>query len=62
MIGLDRLMQRPGVGAAGQFADDGRVVRAVGDLAADTMDRTARICVTQRNERPCRGQRPGRPG
>lgn len=45
MIGLDRLMERSGVVAAGQFGDDGAVLRAVGDLDADTMEHIARICV-----------------
>ena len=50
MIGLDRLLKRDGVVAAGQFADDGSVVRAVGDMDATTMERVARICVTHQTQ------------
>ncbi len=46
MIGLDRLLERDGVVAAGQFAEDGSVVRCVGELDADAMERVARICAT----------------
>jgi len=45
MIGLDRLMKRDGVVAAGQFAKDGTVVRAVGSMDAATMGRVAHICM-----------------
>ena len=45
MIGLDRLMERPGVVAAGQFSEKGEVKRAVGGLTADQMAEIARLCV-----------------
>jgi roadblock/LC7 domain-containing protein len=41
MIGLDRLMERKGVLAAGQFTHDGRVIRAVGDLSREEMKTVA---------------------
>ncbi|MBW1806679.1 MAG: DUF2173 family protein [Deltaproteobacteria bacterium] len=44
MIGLDRLMEKDGVVAAGQFAEDGSVVRAVGQLNPEEMKRVAKIC------------------
>lgn len=44
MIGLDRLMSRKGVVAAGMFTDDGQAVRAVGTLSRDAMARVARLC------------------
>jgi len=44
MIGLDRLMERKGVVAAGQFSHDGRVVRAVGDLSKEEMEKVALTC------------------
>jgi roadblock/LC7 domain-containing protein len=44
MIGLDRLMDRKGVIAAGQFTDDGKVVRSVGDIAPGQMEQIAKIC------------------
>ncbi len=44
MIGLDRLMKRSGVIAAGQFTDDGKVARAVGDLAPEKMEKLAQLC------------------
>jgi roadblock/LC7 domain-containing protein len=44
MIGLDRLMDRRGVVAAGQFSPDGKVVRAVGSLSKDQMEAVARSC------------------
>ena len=44
MIGLDRLMERKGVVAAGQFSHDGRVIRAVGDLSREEMERVAVTC------------------
>jgi roadblock/LC7 domain-containing protein len=50
MIGLDRLLERDGVVAAGQFADDGSVVRAVGDMGATAMERVARICAAHQTQ------------
>ncbi len=47
MIGLDRLMEIKGVVAAGQFSEDGRVVRAVGSLSEDLMNFTAQMCSKQ---------------
>ena len=38
MIGLDRLMERKGVVAAGGFTHDGRVLRAVGDPVEVAVD------------------------
>ena len=44
MIGLDRLMDRPGVIAAGQFSPEGKVIRSVGDLSEEEMVFTAQMC------------------
>lgn len=44
MIGLDRLMERKGVVAAGQFAPDGKVIRAVGSLSKEQMEEVALSC------------------
>lgn len=44
MIGLDRLMERRGVLAAGQFTHDGRVIRAVGNLSREEMETVALTC------------------
>jgi len=44
MIGLDRLMEIEGVVAAGQFDDDGRVIRKVGEIPEDLME-SAELCV-----------------
>jgi roadblock/LC7 domain-containing protein len=50
MIGLEKLMQRDGVIAAGQFTHDGRVVRAQGNLSEEEMESVARTCaVHERN-------------
>ncbi len=46
MIGLDRLMERKGVVAAGQFGSDGRVFRAVGPLSKKQMEEVALSCAT----------------
>ena len=46
MIGLDRLMKIEGVVAAGQFSEDGKVIRKVGDLPDDLME-SAELCVRQ---------------
>jgi len=51
MIGLDRLMEIEGVVAAGQFSDDGKIIRKVGELPGDLM-KSAELCVMQnRNAR-----------
>jgi roadblock/LC7 domain-containing protein len=47
MIGLDKLMKRKGVVAAGQFSSEGKVVRAVGDLSPQQMEQVALLCVLQ---------------
>lgn len=46
MIGLDRLMKMDGVVAAGQFSDDGAVIRKVGEMPEDLME-SAELCVNQ---------------
>lgn len=46
MIGLDRLMEVDGVVAAGQFSDDGEVIRKVGELPEDLVT-NAGLCVRQ---------------
>ena len=48
MIGLDRLMKIKGVIAAGQFSDDGKVIRAAGALSAEAMAQTAQMCSSQK--------------
>ena len=45
MIGLDRLIERKGVLAAGQFSKDGTVLRAVGDMDKEEMKKVAAICL-----------------
>ena len=44
MIGLDRLMKIEGVVAAGQFSEDGKIIRKVGELPDDLME-SAELCV-----------------
>ena len=44
MIGLDRLLDRRGVLAAGQFSPEGEVVRAVGSLSHEQMEKVAEVC------------------
>ena len=44
MIGLDRLMEIKGVVAAGQFSEDGAVIRKVGEMPQDLME-SAELCV-----------------
>ncbi len=44
MIGLDRLLDKPGVIAAGQFSADGEMVRGVGKLDKEQMKQVAGIC------------------
>jgi roadblock/LC7 domain-containing protein len=46
MIGLDRLMKIEGVVAVGQFSEDGKVIRRVGELPEDLMT-SAELCVHQ---------------
>lgn len=46
MIGLDRLMKIKGVVAAGQFSEDGKVIRKVGELPDELME-SAELCVRQ---------------
>lgn len=46
MIGLDRLMKIEGVVAAGQFSDDGKVIRKVGEIPEDLME-SAELCIQQ---------------
>ena len=48
MIGLDNLMKIKGVVAAGQFSDDGKVVRKYGDFPPEITD-TAETFVKQNN-------------
>jgi hypothetical protein len=43
MIGLNRQMSRKGVVAAEVVAEDGRIVRAVGELSRDGVERVARL-------------------
>ena len=43
-MGLDRLMERKGVVAAGQFSSDGTLVRGVGALTEEEMEKVARSC------------------
>jgi roadblock/LC7 domain-containing protein len=47
MIGLDRLMRIKGVVAAGQFSEDGRVIRKAGEISDEIMNETAKICAYQ---------------
>lgn len=44
MIGLDRIMKTPGVVAAGQFDNQGNVIRSVGNLSDEIMKLTAKWC------------------
>jgi len=46
VIGLDRLMKIRGVVAAGQFSEDGKVTRKVGELPGDMIE-SAEPCVRQ---------------
>jgi len=46
MIGLDRLMETKGVVGAGQFSDDGKVIRKVGEIPDDLMT-SAELCARQ---------------
>ena len=44
MIGLDRLREKQGVVAAGQFSEEGLVIRSVGDITKAQMEQVAKIC------------------
>ncbi len=44
MIGLDRIMEIPGVIAAGQFSPDGKAIRKVGEFTDDVMTSIAKTC------------------
>jgi len=44
VIGLDRLLKTKGVVAAGQFSEDGKIIRQVSDFPADMME-TAELCL-----------------
>ncbi len=46
MIGLDRLMKIDGVVAVGQFAEDGRIIRKIGEMPEDLME-SAELCIIQ---------------
>jgi roadblock/LC7 domain-containing protein len=46
VIGLDRLMKIKGVVAAGQFSEEGEIVRQVGELPADMME-SGKLCLQQ---------------
>ena len=57
MIGLDRLLDRRGVLAAGQFSPEGKMVRAVGSLSHEKMEQVAEVCgVHQRNAQDAAGK------
>jgi roadblock/LC7 domain-containing protein len=53
MVGLDRLLEQEGVVAAGQFTHDGRVLRAVGDLSKEEMERVAQTCALHEKHSWC---------
>lgn len=44
MIGLDRLMEIPGVIAAGQFSADGKTIRQEGEFSEQVMTSIAKTC------------------
>ena len=44
MIGLDRLMDRRGVLAVGQFSSEGKVLRTAGNLSTEEMEKVALAC------------------
>ena len=46
VIGLDRLMKIKGVVAAGQFSEEGEIIRQVGALPADMME-SGNLCLRQ---------------
>ncbi len=41
MIGLDRLMEKPGVVAAGQFDERGNIIRKIGDIPDEAREKIA---------------------
>ncbi len=44
MIGLDRLLKKPGVLAAGEFSGSGQMLSGVGELKKDELQEVALIC------------------
>ncbi len=46
MIGLDRLMKIKGIVAAGQFSEDGKIIRQVGEMPEDLRE-SAELCIKQ---------------
>ncbi len=46
MIGLDRLLKIDGVVAAGQFSEDGTIIREVGEMPEDLTE-SGELCVRQ---------------
>ncbi len=65
MIGLDRLMEKKGVLAAGQFSEERLVIRSVGDLSEQQMTQVAQICtdlnVNMRQKAKSLGAKTGMP-
>ncbi len=47
MIGLDRLIKIKGVVAAGQFSNDGKIIRHTGEIPSELMKETAKMCAYQ---------------
>jgi len=47
MIGLDRLIKQKGVVAVGQFSEDGKIIRKVGDMSEKLMEQIAKMCAYQ---------------
>ncbi len=47
VIGLDRLIKQKGVVAVGQFSEDGKVIRKVGDMSEELMKQIAGMCAFQ---------------
>jgi len=47
MIGLDRLMNIPGVVAAGQCDSEGRIIRKIGDIPEKARDQISRMNAEQ---------------
>lgn len=48
MIGLDRLMKIKGVLVAGEFTEDGKLIRKTGDLPDDLVGIGAKLCSSQK--------------
>ncbi len=46
MIGLDRLMEKPGVVAAGQFSKEGKFERTVGEFGEEMKTEAAKFCAS----------------